>query len=95
MAGTLSTGVTAFAFTTDAGEVQGCIQIFKTDQNTGGFLQVFVSCAPAQLTVADGLGSATFSATFNDIEAVSGRGNDCKSGLAIVRNRKSANNYTK
>jgi hypothetical protein len=69
--GSTTTEVAAQGFTTTPGNILLCVLVIKYDEST--LFTEFEACGPAQqLTVANGLGSATFSGTVTGFDFATG-----------------------
>ena len=69
--GNLFTDISAQGFTTAAGDKQVCVTVQKSDPDESE--TVFRACGPAQqLTIANGLGSATFSGKVTGFDFTTG-----------------------
>jgi hypothetical protein len=69
--GSISTTISAKGFTTTEGDKQLCVSVRQSDPDQSD--TVFEGCGPArQLTIANGLGSATFGGTVTGFDSTTG-----------------------
>ena len=90
--GSIFTDISAKGFTTTEGHKQLCVSVRESDPDESD--TVFEGCGPAQqLTIANGLGSATVWRYSHRFRFYYGRRKDCDSKRKVDCNRKSADLY--